>query len=166
MNMRENPIIRYRTIILQPHWLQFVVNELPCLLVAGLCYVAGGMEDFLFSKLSLLAAAVLSVRLLYTFVYLRRIEYRINGEQLIMQHGVFNRKSDYLELYRIVDFNEHRNLIQQLLGLKTVTIYSGDRSNPKLDIIGVNNEFDLVTLIRERVEYNKQRKGVYEITNR
>jgi hypothetical protein len=47
-----------------------------------------------------------------------------------------------------------------------VTIYSGDRTTPHLDIIGVPVKIDLVAIIRERVEYNKQRKGVYEITNR
>ena len=106
-----------------------------------------------FANLFFIAAVLLFLRLLYVFVYLRRIEYRINREQLIMEHGVFTRKSDYLELYRIVDFNEHRTIMQQICGLKTVTIYSGDRNNPKLAIIGLKNDLDLVTLIRERVEY-------------
>ena len=56
--------------------------------------------------------------------------------------------------------------MQQICGLKSVVIYSGDRNTPKLDVIGVKNELDLVSIIRERVEYNKQRKGVYEITHR
>ena len=50
--------------------------------------------------------------------------------------------------------------------LKTVHILSGDRSMPKLDIIGVPNRFDLVSKLRERVIYNRLRNGVYEITNR
>ena len=53
-----------------------------------------------------------------------------------------------------------------MFGLKTVSIYSGDRTNPKLDIFGIKERLDVVALIRERVEYNKLRKGVYEITNR
>lgn len=57
-------------------------------------------------------------------------------------------------------------LLEQLFGLKTVSIYSGDRTNPRLDIYGIRDNLDLVSLIRERVEYNKQLKGVYEITNR
>lgn len=164
--MREGTIIRFRTIFLQPHWLQFIINELPGILLAGSCLIIGGIDAMPFANLFLIAAILLSLRLLYAFVYLRRMEYRINGEQLIMEHGVFTRKSDYLELYRIVDFNEHRTFPQQICGLKTVTIYSGDRSNPKLAIIGLKNDLDLVSLIRERVEFNKQRKGIYEITNR
>lgn len=90
----------------------------------------------------------------------------ITAEQLIIQHGVFHRSSDYIELYRIVDFSEQRDILEQLFGLKTVSIYSGDRTNPKLDIYGVQEKVNVVGIIRERVEYNKQRRGVYEITNR
>ena len=70
-----------------------------------------------------------------------------------------------MELYRIVDFREHQSLLQQLFGLKTVSILSMDRSTPRLDIIGVRSCNDIVPLIRERVEYNKKRKGIYELTN-
>ena len=72
------------------------------------------------------------------------------------------RKSDYIELYRVVDFSENRGIVEQLFGLKTVSIFSGDRSNPKLDIFGIRERIDVVGIIRERVEYNKQRKGIYE----
>ena len=55
---------------------------------------------------------------------------------------------------------------RSLTGLKTVSVYSGDRMTPKLDIYGVEYRTNLVGHIRERVETNKQRKGIYEITNR
>ena len=92
--------------------------------------------------------------------------YRITSEQLIYEHGVIIRSSDYVELYRVVDFAERSNLLQQICGLKTVSVYSGDRTTPRLDIIGVGINENLVPIIRERVEQNKRRKGIYEITNR
>ena len=88
--------------------------------------------------------------MLYGCLYLSKLQFIVSSEQLIIQHGIFHRTSDYIELYRIVDFCEQRCIMEQLFGLKTISIYSGDRTNP----------------IRERVEYNKQRRGVYEITNR
>ena len=164
--MMRPPIQQFSTIFLQPHWMQFVINELPTIVITTMLFVAGGIDEMPFMKLCLLVAVLLALRLLYSFIALRRIEFRINGEQLIMEHGVFTRKCDYLELYRIVDFNEHRTIMQQICGLKAVTIYSGDRNTPKLDVVGLKNDLDLVSIIRERVEYNKQRKGIYEITNR
>jgi hypothetical protein len=77
-----------------------------------------------------------------------------------------HREVDYQELYRVVDFNESQTFMQQLFRLKTVSIYSGDRTTPRLDIIGVPMKENLVTAIRERVETNKRRRSIYEITNR
>ncbi len=70
-----------------------------------------------------------------------------------------------MELYRIVDFEEHQSLLQQFCGLKTVRILSMDRNTPRLDLIGIFHRDDLVLIIRERVETNKRKKGIYEITN-
>ena len=86
-------------------------------------------------------------------------------EQIVSEHGILYRKVDYMELYRIVDFQEHQSLLQQLCGLKTVSIFSMDRNTPRLDLTGIRRRDDIVTLVRERVEYNKRKKGIYEITN-
>ena len=104
--------------------------------------------------------------MLYRCLYLYKLRYIITSEQLIIQHGVLTRTNDYIELYRVVDFSENRGIMEQLFGLKTVEIFSGDRTNPQLDIYGVKEKLDVVKIIRERVEYNKRRKGIYEITNR
>lgn len=127
--------------------------------------VYGGMEGLPLTALAVSVAALLALVLLYRFIYLRRTRYHIGSEQLISRHGVLSRKTDYMEQYRIVDFVEHQNLMQQLCGLKTVRIFSMDRNTPRLDLVGIRHNFDVVTLIRERVEYNKRKKGIYEITN-
>lgn len=152
-------------IVLQPHAGQFVIDELPTLVLCCAGWVYGGMEGLPFTALAVSVAFLFSLVLLYRFIYLRRIRYRIGAEQLISEHGIIRRKVDYMEMYRIVDFGERQSLLQQLCGLKTVSIFSMDRSTPRLDLIGIKHGDDIVTLIRERVEYNKRKKGIYEITN-
>ena len=49
--------------------------------------------------------------------------------------------------------------------MKTVHILSMDRNTPQLDLIGIRHKDNIVAIIRERVETNKQKKGIYEITN-
>ena len=155
-----------RNIILRPHAGQFVIDELPLIFMcmAGLVY--GGMEGMPLGGMATVIALFLFLVLLYRFICLRRICYRVGNEQLVCERGLFCRRVDYMELYRVVDFREHRSFLQQLTGLKTVSVYSGDRMTPKLDIRGVEYRTNLVDHIRERVETNKQRKGIYEITNR
>ena len=74
--------------------------------------------------------------------------------------------TDYMELYRVVDYQQHQTLLQQLMGLKTVIVYSGDRNTNVLVLVGIPKRRDIVAEIRNRVERNKKGKGVYEITNR
>ena len=145
--------------------MQFVTNELILLVLCLLTLGYGGMDGVL-STLSMYVGMALSMFLTYQYAKLRSTVYIITREQLKKSEGVFVREEDYVELYRVVDFAERRNLLQQLFGLKTVTIFSGDRTTPKLCLQGIRSDLDLVSIIRERVEYSKTQKAVYEITNR
>lgn len=155
----------FHNIVLRPHTAQIVIDNLPVMLLCLAALAYGGMEDMPLGTLSIAVALFLLAALAYRFIYLRRMLYRIGHELLVSEHGLLRRNVDYMELYRIVDFREHQSLLQQLCGLKTVSIVSMDRSTPRLDIIGVRCCDNIVPLIRERVEYNKKRKGIYEITN-
>ncbi len=164
--MRTPTAIRkFESVVLKPHAGQFVIDELPMLVLCCVGWVYGGMEGLPLTALAASVSLLLSLVLLYRFIYLRRIRYRIGAEQLVSEHGILRRKVDYMELYRIVDFGEHQSLLQQFCGLKTVSIFSMDRNTPRLDLIGIRENNEVVSLIRERVEYNKQNKGIYEITN-
>ena len=163
--MMPNQSIRFQSIVLQPHRIQFVIDELPSIIVCAAGWIYGGMEGRPFTAFAVWVAVLLSLGLLYRLIYLRRTRYYIGSEQIISKHGVLSRKTDYMEQYRIVDFVEHQSFMQQLCGLKTVRIFSTDRNTPQLDLVGIRRNLDVVTLIRERVEYNKRKKGIYEITN-
>lgn len=154
------------TIQLRPRTVQFFIDSWP-LLTLDLCgYACAGMDGMPLMGLLLWLSVAVSLVLAYRFIYLKRMVYRVTGEQLIYEHGVITRSSDYVELYRVVDFAERSNLLQQLCGVKTVSVHSGDRTTPRLDIIGMGIDDNLVSVIRGRVELNKRRKGIYEITNR
>lgn len=161
-----DPIRRFNIITLRPHWAQYIISQgMPFVICCALFLVAG--HDYItYKMLFVVLGAVMTCIMLYEWLYLHKLRYIITSEQLIIQHGVLSRTSDYIELYRVVDFSENRSVMEQLFGLKTVWVFSGDRINPKLDIYGVKENLDVVRIIRERVEYNKRRKGIYEITNR
>lgn len=116
------------------------------------------MEGMPLGGMATVIALFLFLVLLYRFICLRRICYRVGNEQLVCERGLFCRRVDYMELYRIVDFQEHQSLLQQLCGLKTVVILSTDRNSPKLDLIGIRRGNDIVAIIRERVEINKRKR--------
>ena len=162
----DTTVRRFRIITLRPHWAQYIISQGLMFLVSIVLFLVAGHECITFKTPFLVLGTCTTLMMLYGCLYLSKLQFIISSEQLIVQQGVFNRSSNYIELYRIVDFSESRDILEQLFGLKTVSIYSGDRTNPKLDIYGVKERLDVVSIIRERVEYNKRRKGIYEITNR
>ena len=162
----HQPIKRFNNIVLRPHWTQYIISQGFMLIISVILYLLAGYDPITIKAPFYVAGSITTLIMLYGCLYLNNLSFIITSEQLIIEYGVLHRTSDYIELYRIVDFCEHRDILEQLFGLKTVSVYSGDRTKPKLDIYGIRERIDAVRIIRERVEYNKQKKGVYEITNR
>ena len=126
--------------------MQFVIDELPTLTVCCAGGIYGGLEDMPFPIAGVAVFLCLLLVLLYRFLCLCRIRYRIGSEQLVCERGLLVRKVDYMELYRVVDFQEHQSLMQQLCGLKTVRIFSTDRNTPRLDLTGMRRKAAVLAL--------------------
>lgn len=154
------------TLSIKPHLMQYMIDEFGFLFLAIVCFIGFTMNYPFVSKVCLFISFVTLAFLIYRFFYLASIRYLVTDEQLIFQSGVLTHSTEYLELYRVIDYQQKRTFAQQLFGLKTITILSGDRTMPELEIIGVRYDEDVVGEIRRRVEYNKKKRGVYEITNR
>ena len=97
MRQEDNSIITLR-----PSIGQFFINELPLLLLCVAMLLFGGLPGCAYSTLLLVITLLFSLCLLYRFIYLRSIRYHIGSEQLICEHGVFQRSVNYMELYRVV----------------------------------------------------------------
>ena len=155
----------YEDVSLRPSWRQLLIDELVSILGALALIVVGGLDGVPAHTLLLCLGLALVVKVCYRLVYLRQMEYTITGEQLVYEHGVFSRSRDYIELYRVVDFDEKRSFLQLLLGLKTIVVHSGDRTMPKLRMVGIREAADVVGCLRERVSYNRKRMNIHEFAN-
>ena len=156
----------FEKLAIRPHWMQFCIGEIHWMLLAAVLMTAYLMTSFLFHNILAYLAWAIIIFLLYRMLYISRIQYIVTEEQIMYLHGILSHQTDYMELYRVVDYQQNRTFMQQLTRLKTITIMSGDRNMPVLNIIGVREDEDLVQEIRRRVEYNKKQKSIYEITNR
>ncbi len=155
----------YGDVLIRPDWRQLLIDEpVPIIGALGLI-VIGGLDAVPCRSLFLCLGLALALKVCYALVNLRKTVWTITGEQLVYEHGVFSRSRDYIELYRVVDFDEKRNFLQLLLGLKTVVVHSGDRTMPKLRIIGIREDAQVVECLRERVSYNRKRMNIHEFAN-
>lgn len=164
--MNGHTFYHFGTMMRRPSVRQFLANDLVLTLLSLTGLAVAGIDGMMLGDLLFLFSTVILLCLAYRLCYLRSMRFTLTGEQLVYEHGVFHRTCDYMELYRVVDFREESSLIQRMLGLKTVMIYSGDRSTPRLDLIGMDKNDNLIPVIRVRVTANRRKNGIYEITNR
>lgn len=92
-------------------------------------------------------------------------KWKVTAEQIEIYKGVFAKSVNYIELYRVNDYQEKKSFLQTLMNNSNVYIYSGDKSNPVLEITGIAKGTEVIKLIRERVEMQKSIKRIYEFTN-
>lgn len=113
-----------------------------------------------------LASLVLALALVTRYISLTAVTWIVNEDTICRTEGFFSKKTDYVELYRVVDYQESQTFLQKLLKVKTVTVVSTDKTDAFMEIYGISANLNLVKTIRERVEKCKQDKRIYEITNR
>lgn len=160
---------QFTTIRHRPEAKQFVASNVGGIAAAVAIFLVSGCDGLLPGVLipfMLCLLVFVIVLLIMRYLNLTRMRFVISGEQMRFEYGILSTRCDYIELYRVVDYSEQRSFLQQMLGIKTVSIYSGDRTCPRLDIIGVPQDMDLIRVIRERVEYNKRIANIHEFTNR
>ena len=122
-------------------------------------------DRYLTLAIAALVVFMLSV-LVIRYIMLTNVRWMLEDERLCRIRGVFSKQTDYIELYRITDYQESRSFLQRILGVKTVTVYSTDKSDAVSDILGVPADMDLVGILREQVEKTKKQRNIYEIANR
>lgn len=164
--MNTIPQYSFGTLARKPNFRQFLANDLPLTILCLAGLIVAGMDGMFLGNVLFWFSLAIAMCLVYRCFYLRSMSYTFTAEQIIYEHGVFKRTRDYCELYRVIDFREESSFLQQIFGLKTVTIYSGDRATPRLDLIGIDRKDSIIPVIRERVTANRRRHGIYEITNR
>jgi membrane protein YdbS with pleckstrin-like domain len=106
-----------------------------------------------------LAVLVMAV---YRFCYIRRIGYLITPEFIRISRGIFFKRTDQVELFRVKDFIIMQSFLLQVFRLMDLELRSTDPVNPIIWLRGIPHS-DLVDTIREHVQEGRQHNRIYEI---
>jgi len=98
---------------------------------------------------------------IYFWFRSRGTRYRITSQRVIVETGMFGKRVDQLDLYRIVDFVVERSFGQRVMGTGTITIDAMDKTSPVTRIEGIRaNVMGLYERMRASSEAEKQRRLV------
>jgi uncharacterized membrane protein YdbT with pleckstrin-like domain len=110
------------------------------------------------SILSLLAALTGS----YRFFYIRNIIYTITPEVIKITRGLFFKRTDQVELFRVKDYIQTQPFLLQLFRLMDLMLRTTDPVNPVIWLRGIPLS-DIVDTIRAHVLETRQHNRIYEI---
>lgn len=89
--------------------------------------------------------------------------YELTTERLMKSSGVFNRRLDNLELYRVRDYTILQPFFMRVLGLGNLHLVTSDAANPELSIEAVRGIEVIREQLRKAVEAARDRKRVRQM---
>lgn len=100
---------------------------------------------------------------LYRAIDLKRIRYEISLDRIEFTRGIFNRKIDNLDVFRVVDLKLHRSLLDCLTGVGSVTLVTRDESDPAFQFEKVKNPKELYDVIKKASLVADRKQGVVHL---
>lgn len=169
---RQTPPPYFEKVTYGPDPNQLTVTVLPWILAALGCFMLPRDCDpvtflgFNLNGLIRFAGAATIVGVAYYIVDWIMTTYTVTDQQIICKSGVILRKVTYMELYRVIDYEEYQEPNQIITGVRNIRICSGDKFHPDIVIKHVYRSEGIIPEIRRRVEKIKAYHGIYEIPNR
>lgn len=138
-----------------------VVTRMGQLLLAILILAGSVAGVFLLGQplLWILAGLALAYMLGVIFV-VKAQQYEVTTERVRHRRGLFTKRTDELELYRVTDTTLIEPLSLRLLGLGTIELRTADATCPVMHIEAVHGARGLREQLRKHVEDCRDRKRV------
>jgi uncharacterized membrane protein YdbT with pleckstrin-like domain len=97
---------------------------------------------------------------LWRWIDTRLTEYELTSQRLVFRSGIFNRKTEEIELYRVRDSSLDEPLLLRLFGAGNVVLYATDSSTPTLVLQAVKQAEEVRQKLRAAVETARDQKRV------
>ncbi|HMR78747.1 MAG TPA: PH domain-containing protein [Polyangiaceae bacterium] len=103
----------------------------------------------------------LGLALIYFFIRSRGRFIRITTQRIVVEHGLFSKRMEQVDLYRIVDYVVERPFGQRVLGTGNLILEAMDSSTPALRLEALPTDVvKLYEALRAATENEKRVRGV------
>jgi uncharacterized membrane protein YdbT with pleckstrin-like domain len=100
---------------------------------------------------------------IWKWIELRCFRYEITDQRIRFHRGVFSRRTDSIELYRIKDVTFVQPFLMRLVGIGNVELTTSDDTTPHLTLRGIPGAEALREKLLQATDRIRDRKGVREM---
>ena len=145
---------------------QFFYVVLGAVLVPIIANAIAGWLDASTMTRVLAIAIPLAIAVIFFFainLYRKSKVYRITTTNIESERGIVTKKIDVLELWRCRDIRYRQHILDRILRIAHIDIYTKDVTSPHLEILGVPASRQLFETIRDSIEIQRQARNVYGV---
>ncbi len=92
---------------------------------------------------------VVGLILFYKAWKIRMTHYEVSPDRIEYGEGIFDRKVDNLDMFRVVDIKLRRNILDCIVGVGTVLLTTSDKSHPEFEFKKIKNSRELYDTIKK-----------------
>lgn len=111
--------------------------------------------------ISIASAAV--IVFLIKILRLKSITYKITADRIEWTRGLFERHVDNIDMFRIVDMKMHRNLLDILIGIGSITLITSDKTHPQFKFDKIRRPKYLYDIIKKLSLDSDKKRGVIHL---
>jgi membrane protein YdbS with pleckstrin-like domain len=153
-----------------PSWRAFA-KEYSLVIIAAIAvplaanWLAGVLEVTRFTRILLISIplAIAVIGFAAVTLYRKSKVFRVSTTNIETEYGILTKKIDVLELWRCRDVRYRQSLLDRILGIAHIEIFTADVTTPQLAIVGVPASRELFENIRDSIEIQRQSRNVYGV---
>lgn len=111
----------------------------------------------------LVPLAVGTVAFLVTGMIRKSSRVRMTNRSVEAESGVFSKKIDVMELWRIRDVRYKQSLLDRMLGIAHIEVFTKDVTTPHLEIVGLPASREVFEKLRDNIQIQRQSQRVMGI---
>ena len=97
---------------------------------------------------------------LYEHFRRQSLKIRITNETIDLETGLFGKRIDTIQLWRVRDIDFRQSLMERMLGVASIHILSHDQENPNVLLRGIHGGRELFTELRDSISLARQGRNV------
>lgn len=90
--------------------------------------------------------------------------YQITERRVIVERGIFTKRREEIQLYRVRDINLKRNLIERMLKFGDISIFSTDTTSPTYILRNIRDSVKVSDLLGQAAENARLKYRAQELT--
>ena len=111
----------------------------------------------------LICVALGLLLLVIPVLIVKQFRYRISNYRIDYEKGLLGKRIETLELWHVDDLEFQQSFFDRVMGVGKITVFSNDKTTPKLELKGLPNPRPLFESLKQRVIAVKRQRGVIKM---